>query len=103
VVAFSVDRLTLLGELRYFAVISDRGTKLERGFCPICGNSVRITPARPDMIFIQAASLDDPSLYKPASNIWVRSAVPWDIWTPRCRDSSERGETGRRVWPAAVD
>lgn len=77
-VLFPVDRFQLLGELKYFAVISERGTTLERGFCPNCGNPVTIKPARPDMIFIQAASLDDPSLYKPTANIWVRSAAPWD-------------------------
>jgi hypothetical protein len=31
---------------------------------------------------VQAASLDDPALYRPSANIWMRSAVPWDHLDP---------------------
>ena len=37
-------------------------------------------PARnPDMMVISATSLDDPSIYKPAMDIYTSSAQPWDV------------------------
>jgi hypothetical protein len=78
VIAFPSDKLTLAGDLHYFAVMSDRGTQIERGFCPACGSPMTArSPARPALIFVRAASLDDPSLYKPSANIWMRSAQHW--------------------------
>jgi hypothetical protein len=43
-------------------VTSERGNRLERGFCPSCGNPVTIKPgARPNLLYVQAGSLDGPS------------------------------------------
>jgi len=79
ILAFPRDAVKLTGELKFFSVTSERGTQLERGFCPHCGSPVAIWPAaRPDTFYVTAASLDDPSLHKPTVNIWTRSAPPWD-------------------------
>src|SRR5262245_56030753 len=78
------EGLRLSGELRYHAVTSERDTRIERGFCPTCGSPVAgKLGARPDLMLLQAASLDDPSLFSPQMNIWTRSAPPWDHLDPK--------------------
>jgi hypothetical protein len=78
------ENLRLSGELRYHAVTSERGTRTERGFCPTCGSPVAgKLGARPDLMFLQAASLDAPALFSPQMNIWTRSAPPWDQPDPK--------------------
>ena len=58
-------------QLRYDGVTSERGTWLDRGFCPTCGSPMTVRPeARPNLPYVQAGSLDDPSLYKPTAQIW---------------------------------
>jgi hypothetical protein len=67
------------GEARYFKTLADSGMEMERGFCPTCGSQVLLKlERRPTLIGIQAASFDDPSLFKPTLNIWTDSAQPWD-------------------------
>ena len=53
--AFPKDRVKLSGARTYHAVTSERGTVLERGFCPRCGSPMTIKPsARPDALYVQA-------------------------------------------------
>ncbi len=74
------DKLELTAdEPRYYAVEADSGRQLKRGFCPKCGSNVLLQPDFPDIIFIVAASLDDPSEFKPQQAIWTSSAQPWDM------------------------
>ncbi len=82
VMIFPADSATLIGEIRYFAVTSDSGNRMSRGFCPNCGSPIVATLAKPELILIQAASLDDPAQFRPSANIWMRSAVPWDHVDP---------------------
>ena len=73
------DKLEITAnEPRYYAVAADSGRKLKRGFCPECGSSVLVQPGFPDIMFIVASSLDDPSAFKPQQEIWISSAQPWD-------------------------
>jgi len=70
------------GEVRYFRREGEHGA-VERGFCPVCGSPVILKLERlADMIAIHAASLDDPSSYKPAMDIFTASAQPWDVMHP---------------------
>ena len=63
------------GEAKYHSVKAESGNMMSRGFCPQCGSPLFIkTSGRPELIVIQAASLDDPSAYQPALNIWTSSA-----------------------------
>ena len=49
------------------------------GFCPNCGSNMLGKPdVAPDVIAIAAGSLDDPSQYLPALDIFTDSAPPWD-------------------------
>ena len=66
------------GEPRYYRTVGDAGMAVERGFCPVCGSPVTAKLERiADVIGLTAASLDDPSLYKPAMDIFTASAQPW--------------------------
>jgi hypothetical protein len=79
ILAFPRDAVTLSGNVRFFAVTSERGNKMERGFCPECGSPLIIkAQGSPDALYISAASLDDPSRHKPSAQIWMKSAQPWD-------------------------
>ena len=75
-----IDKLDLTAnEPRYFTVDADSGRQLKRGFCLKCGSNVLLLPGFPDIIFIVAASLDDPSEFEPQHEIWTSSAQPWDM------------------------
>ncbi len=67
------------GEPRYYKTIGEFGMAVERGFCPTCGCQVTVKLERfPDLIGVQAASLDDPSQFRPGLELFTESAQPWD-------------------------
>ncbi len=74
------------GEPRYHRIVGDSGKAVERGFCPNCGSQVMLRLERlPDVLGLQAGSLDDPSQYRPAMDIFTASAQPWDHMHPETR------------------
>lgn len=74
--------MRITGEVRYHRRDGEEGA-VERGFCPACGSPVALKLDRlPDLVGIQAASLDDPSLHQPAMDIFTASAQPWDHMHP---------------------
>ena len=84
VFAMPVGAVKITGKPKYYESLSDEGTKVWRGFCPECGNplfSMNDT-YKENFIAIKAATLDDPSWFKPAVDIWISSAQPWDILSP---------------------
>lgn len=71
------------GEPRYYTAQSDSGETVSRGFCPECGSGIfSKLSANPDVIGLKAASLDDPSWFRPAMDIYTASAQPWDVLNP---------------------
>jgi hypothetical protein len=78
VLVFSRDAVKLTGDIKYYSWTSERGTVLERGFCPTCGNPVFVVASDPAFCVVYAPSLDDPKLYRPEDQRWTRSAQPWD-------------------------
>jgi hypothetical protein len=68
--------------VKYYDVTGDSGNVVRRGFCPNCGSRLFGQPANPDIISIQAGSLDDPGWFKPQAEIYVASAQPWDYLNP---------------------
>ena len=65
----------LKGKLKFYGKETDRGTFMERGFCPKCGSNVLCKSSDWDNQYvISAGTLDDPSVYKPRLNIFTRSA-----------------------------
>ena len=71
------------GEPRYRKIVGGAGKAIERGFCPACGSQVTVKLERlPDVLGLQAGSLDDPSIYRPAMDVFISSAQPWDHMDP---------------------
>ena len=84
VLAVSRDALTITqGEPTYYTSQSDNGETVSRGFCPECGSGIfSKLSANPDIVGLKAASLDDPSWFRPAVDIYTDSAQPWDVMNP---------------------
>lgn len=69
----------LNGTPKYHTVKADNGHTSRRGFCPECGSPVLAkVDESPDIMIIQAASLDDPSWHRPVVDFFTSSAQPWD-------------------------
>jgi len=76
------------GDLKYHQTTGESGYTLDRGFCPECGSPVVIRGQRATnlgLIVLWAASLDDPRWFRPAVDIFVVSAQPWDYLNPAVR------------------
>jgi hypothetical protein len=83
--AFGVPKeaVKIRGEYRFYPKPSDSGRVVSRGFCPTCGSrAISTVEAFPSIYVIYASSLDDPSWFRPAMDIWVSSALPWDCMDP---------------------
>ena len=58
--------------------VSEEGTRVGRSFCPACGTHLSaINPRHPEIIPIRVGVLDDPGVFRPGANLWLRSAQPW--------------------------
>ena len=83
VFAVPASTVTITGNPKYYESISDTGITVRRGFCPECGNPLFAgNDANKEFIGIKAATLDDPSWFKPTVDCWISSAQPWDILSP---------------------
>src|SRR5687768_1365002 len=75
--------LKITGAVKYYDKKADSGNTLSRGFCPECGSRLfGKTTATTDLAMITAASLDDPSQYRPQMDIYISSAQHWDHMNP---------------------
>jgi hypothetical protein len=71
------------GTPRAFWSVSERGNRVARSFCEVCGTPLFAENAtRPEFIAIKVGSLSDPSVFKPAWHIWTRSAQSWHAVDP---------------------
>ena len=78
------------GEPRYHKIVGSAGKAVERGFCPICGSQVTAKLERlPDILGLQAGSLDDPTIYRPTMDVFTSSAQPWDQMDPKVQKHTE--------------
>jgi hypothetical protein len=81
--AFPAKALKLTGTPRFYEVKADSGNVMRRGFCPTCGSPVLgTTSGLPDVTTISAASLDDPSVFKPQFVCYTSGAHAWDLVDP---------------------
>ncbi|WP_417310113.1 GFA family protein [Devosia sp.] len=75
-----------------FTKRGDSGREVSRFFCGACGSPLYTLPPRhPEVVFIKAGSLDDPSVVKPDREAWTRSRVDWAEIDPAVAAT----ETGR--------
>lgn len=66
------------GEIGSFAKTADSGNELTRHFCRNCGSPLYTSSLRhPDVVYVKAGILDDPSLVQPAYQSWCQSKVSW--------------------------
>ncbi|MDC9727712.1 MAG: GFA family protein [Methyloprofundus sp.] len=77
------DALVITGPYKEYPTLADSGNTMNRGFCPQCGTALFGRNSGSDKIRpVNAATLDDPSIYQPHMDFWVSSAQAWDIMDP---------------------
>ncbi|MBV8471967.1 MAG: GFA family protein [Hyphomicrobiales bacterium] len=80
---FARAGVTVTGEASHWDMVGDSGNVKTRAFCPVCGSPVYMTfAAMPDVFTIRAASLDDPSRYKPQLVSYNVRGHAWDTLDP---------------------
>ena len=73
----------LQGEATHWDIVADSGNPKTRAFCPVCGSPVYVTfSAMPENIAVHAASLDDPSRFKPQAVTYGVRGHAWDLIDP---------------------
>ena len=71
------------GDAKLWDMVGDSGDVKTRAFCPTCGSPVYMTfAAMPDVFTVHAASLDDPSRYKPQAVTYAVRGQGWDHLDP---------------------
>ena len=79
----SRSALTIQGDATYHTVRAESGNAVSRGFCALCGAPLFIlADLVPDLQGVWAASLDDPSQFKPSVQVWCGSAQSWGTLHP---------------------
>ena len=82
------DRVELLaGEPQPVDVPRDDGSTQRIYRCPTCQVAVFSEYGRPEVRFVRAGTLDEPSSVTPDVHIFTRSKVPWVTLPGRCRRS----------------
>lgn len=76
------NAVAIAGEVKYYDAVGDSGNIISRGFCPNCGSRLFGKRATGEMLSITATSLDDPSGFHPAMDLYTASAQPWDYMNP---------------------
>jgi hypothetical protein len=80
----SKQSVKLKGEAKHWDVpAADNGNVKTRAFCPTCGSPVYLGfSLAPDVFTVHAASLDDPSRYKPQAVTYTVRGHAWDHLDP---------------------
>jgi hypothetical protein len=79
----SRETLKLTGEAKHWDLLDANGNGKTRGFCPTCGSPVTLTFAvMPEFFTVHAASLDDPSRFKPQAVTYTIRGYEWDTLDP---------------------
>lgn len=77
--ALPADSVQITGALATYELSGESGNRVESRFCPTCGSPVmKRTDGHPQWIFFHAATLDDPSLFKPSKEVYLETRQPWD-------------------------
>jgi hypothetical protein len=76
---FPRQGVKLEGEGKHWDFVGDNGNVKTRAFCPDCGAPVYMTfAAMPGLFAVHAASLDDPSRFKPQTVMYTVRGHAWD-------------------------
>jgi hypothetical protein len=100
-VLIEADRVELLaGDPQPVAVPRDGGKEQRIWRCPECQIAVFSEYTRPEIRFVRAGTLDDPSTVAPDVHIYTRSKLPW-VTLPDSVPAFEVYYDTRALWPAA--
>ncbi|MDH3695326.1 MAG: GFA family protein [Gammaproteobacteria bacterium] len=81
--AVPVNDTTIEGEVSFYDQIADSGNTVSSGFCATCGSPMmKKTTKAPELYFFHAATMDDPSAFKPQVVVYEDSKQPWDYVDP---------------------
>jgi hypothetical protein len=54
--------------------------EVSRTFCGQCGTTLTYrNDWDPDLVFVTAASLDDPEEFPPTHHVWIEDGISWDV------------------------
>jgi hypothetical protein len=94
------DRVELTaGEPHVVPVPRDDGSEQRIWRCPTCQVAVWSEYGRPEVRFVRAGTLDDPSWVEPGAHIFTRSKVPWVV-LPESVPAFEVYYDSKTLWPA---
>ncbi|MGE0222556.1 MAG: GFA family protein [Acetobacteraceae bacterium] len=78
VMAVPSPSVSVQGELKTYDDTGDSGKQVHRKFCPNCGSGVMTeADVMPGLTLLMSGSMDDPSVFQPAMEIYCASAQPW--------------------------
>ena len=98
-ILIEADRVELVrGEPREVSVPRDGGLTQEIWRCPACEVALFSYYGRPDVRFVRAGTLDDPSAVEPDVHIYTRSKLPW-ITLPDGVPAFEVYYEMKELWP----
>lgn len=79
----TLSAVSVTGKLKFYEQPTDDGNISSSGFCPQCGSPVLSkSSGYPEIVFVHAASLDDPSVFKPQKVVWSSRKQHWDYTDP---------------------
>jgi hypothetical protein len=94
------DRMELLaGEPQPVDVPRDDGGTQRIYRCPTCQVAVYSEYGRPEVRFVRAGTLDEPSSVAPDVHIFTRSKVPW-VTLPESTPAFDVYYDSKTLWPA---
>jgi hypothetical protein len=84
IIILPADKFRFLkAEPAYHEVTGGSGLKFRRGFCAKCGSPVSAHwPEVARVQMVQVASLDDPSIFDPQTELWLSRSHPWHSVNP---------------------
>lgn len=77
------DATTIDGAVSRYEYRADSGATMTTMTCSRCGNPIgKLSSRHPALLFLHAATLDQPERFAPTRAVWARSAQPWDALPP---------------------
>ena len=78
VIGFARDAVTISGSVTTYVDHGDSGNLVRRQFCGTCGSPVFTrADGHPELLFIKAGTLDDPSTFRPDAQYYAKSRQGW--------------------------
>jgi len=94
------DRVEVTGDPHAVDVARDDGSRQRIYRCPDCQVAVYSEYGRPEVKFVRAGTLDDPSSVTPDVHIYTRSKLPW-VALPQSVPAVDVYYDRDELWPAA--